>query len=52
MAPLPPNTPKTPKPANGLTDELREAIGNSKQLEHEIAQLEAELGDLEDEFLG
>ncbi|CAK9079856.1 unnamed protein product [Durusdinium trenchii] len=50
MAPLPPNTPKTPKPANGLTDELREAIGNSKQLEHEIAQLEAELGDLEDEL--
>ena len=42
--------PRPPRPLNGLTDELRESIANAKQLEAEMAQADAYLGDLEDEL--
>ena len=38
------------RPANGLTDELRESIASAKQLEAEVAQTDAQMGDLEDEL--
>ena len=41
---------KAPVAPRGLTQELREAMGNMKQFESEICQLEAELGDVEDEL--
>eukprot|EP00434_Breviolum_minutum_P029872 symbB.v1.2.026414.t1/scaffold2636.1/size74350/7 len=35
---------------SALTEELREVITNTKQVEHELAAAEARLGDLEDEL--